>query len=118
MSSSGSGGATTESTQIRAIPLVDWGNQLLPVHFALDPSNQWRWGKDESDPKKVRAWFWKPRASLGPRMPSCEPNFKVGVTRRLFSELKSSRIDLNFVVIAVNVTSALIIKRLIESGFG
>lgn len=54
MSSSGNGNAGTESTQIRAIPLVDWSNQLLPVHFALDPTNQWRWGKDENDPKKVR----------------------------------------------------------------
>lgn len=44
-------------------------------------------------------------------------SFKVGVTRGLFSELKSSRIDLNFGIIAVSVTSALIIKRLIESGF-
>uniref|UniRef100_A0A8D2JC28 ubiquitinyl hydrolase 1 n=1 Tax=Varanus komodoensis TaxID=61221 RepID=A0A8D2JC28_VARKO len=37
------------SKEQAVIPLTDSEHKLLPVHFAVDPGQDWEWGKDDSD---------------------------------------------------------------------
>lgn len=36
-------------TSAVVIPLTDSDHKMLPLHFAVDPGEDWEWGKDDSD---------------------------------------------------------------------